>query len=74
MKHWRQLAIFAGEHPRIIIWRGLRVQGRTYKLTRERARRLGQLLDASATVGHINGELIYRWDDWYWGQIAKGGK
>jgi len=74
MKRWRQVAIFAGEHPRIVIWRGLQVQGRTYRLTRERTHRIGRLLDGGTTVGRINGELIYRWNDWNWGQIAKGGK
>ena len=74
MDRWRHLAIFAGEWPCIVIWRGWRPEWRSYSLTRERARRLGRLLDGRATVKNVYGEPVYVWDDWDWAAITKGGR
>ena len=72
MKQWRQVAVFVGVYARIIIWRGFMSDGRVYPLDRERAHRIGRLLDSTATVGRVNGELVYKWNDWDWHNI--GGK
>ena len=66
--------IFAGPCARVIVWRGFGTKGKLYPLDRERARRLGQLLDGDAELKRINGELAYVWDDWNWDTIAKGGR
>ena len=73
MERWRQVAIFAGAHPGIIIWRGFLSAGRVYPLNQQRAHRLGRLLDATAVVKLVFGEPMYTWNDWNW-STAKGGK
>jgi len=76
MEDWRSVAIFADDDgaPCIFIWRGIWHRHHCYKLTRERARRLGRILDGGAEIRRleISGDLVYTWNDWNWHNI--GGK
>ena len=76
MERWRQVAIFVDGDgtPYIFIWRGVGHRHHFYKLTRERARRLGRILDGSAEIRklEISSNLVYVWNDWDW--IGIGGK
>jgi len=65
----RHVVIF---DDRIEIWRGFGEGNwpRRYTVNRERAHRLGRLLDTGASVMKLRGGMVY----YSWNEFGKGGK
>ena len=63
MNRWRHVTCW---RDYVVFWRGLAADGRAYRLTQTRRRRLEALL-AGATVPAQDGQTwVWSWNDWNW--------